>query len=79
MRKLATAAVAFSIAVFASYYLVPPDYYLACAALCALLSLSALFLKGDTRIRVLLIFLAAAVGFSYRSQERLRLSSERHS
>lgn len=64
MRRLATAAVAFSIAVFASYYLVPPGFYFACAALCALLSISALFLKGDTRMRVLLIALATAVGFS---------------
>ncbi len=64
MRKLATAAVAFSIAVFASNYLVPPRFYFACAALCALISLSALFLKGDSRTRVLLIFLSAAVGFS---------------
>ncbi|PKM74168.1 MAG: hypothetical protein CVU91_03750 [Firmicutes bacterium HGW-Firmicutes-16] len=64
MRKLATAAAAFSVAVFVSHYLIPPSLYFACAALCALLSLSALFLKGDTRTRVLLIFLSAAVGFS---------------
>jgi len=63
MRKLATAAIAFSAAVFASHYLVPPDYYLACGALCAARSLSAIFLKNDFRKRVLLIILAAAVGF----------------
>lgn len=64
MRKLATAAVAFSVAVFVSHYLVPPDFYFVCAALCALLALAALFMKGDTRTRVLLIFLSAAVGFT---------------
>ncbi len=63
MRKLATAAIAFSAAVFASHYLVPPDYNFVCAALCAVLSLSAIFLKNDMRKRVLLIFLAAVVGF----------------
>jgi len=63
MRKLATAAIAFATAVFISHYLVPPEYYLLCAALCAMLSLSAILLKNVARTRVLLIFLAAAVGF----------------
>lgn len=63
MRKLATAAIVFSAAIFASHYLVPPDYYLICVALCAVFSLTAIFLKNDMRTRALLIFLAAAVGF----------------
>ncbi len=64
MRKLATAAAAFSIAVFVAYYLVPPWLYFAFAGLCALISLAALFMKGDMRTRVLLICLSATVGFS---------------
>jgi len=64
MRKLATAAATFALAVFISHYLVPPDYYIISAAACALLSLSAFLFKGDARTRVLLIFLSAAVGFS---------------
>ncbi|MFB0920177.1 MAG: hypothetical protein QMB62_04755, partial [Oscillospiraceae bacterium] len=64
MRKLETAAAAFSLAVFASYYLVPPGLYFAFAGFCALISLAALFLKGDARTRLMLICLSAAVGFS---------------
>ncbi|MEA4894021.1 MAG: ComEC/Rec2 family competence protein [Oscillospiraceae bacterium] len=63
MRKLATAAAAFSAAVFASHYLVPRGVYLICAAACALLSLSSLLLKGDARTRVLLVSLSVAFGF----------------
>ncbi len=63
MRKLATAAIAFSACVFISHYLVPPEYYLLCAALCALLSLTAIALKNEARTRTLLILLAAGVGF----------------
>lgn len=64
MRKLATAAIALSAAVFASHYLLPPDYFLLCAAVCVVVSLPALFLKNDMRRRALLITLSAAVGFS---------------
>ena len=64
MRKLATAATAFALAVFISHYLVPPDYYIISAVACVLLSLSAFFFKNDARTRGLLIFLSAAVGFS---------------
>lgn len=63
MRKLATAAAAFSAAIFAAYYLLPPErlwYFAAGAALC---SLAAFFLRGDARLRLLLIALAAAAGF----------------
>ncbi|NCB73861.1 MAG: ComEC/Rec2 family competence protein [Clostridia bacterium] len=63
MRKLATAALAFSASVFLAHYLVPPEYLLLCAALCALLSFSAILLKNEARTRALLILLAAAVGF----------------
>ncbi|MBP8640105.1 MAG: DNA internalization-related competence protein ComEC/Rec2 [Oscillospiraceae bacterium] len=62
MRKLATAAIAFSVAVFSSYYLVPPKYYLICAAAFAAFSLSAILFKNKIRMRLLLVFLAAVVG-----------------
>lgn len=63
MRKLATAAIAFSATVFISHYLVAPEYFLLCAAICALLSFIAIILKNEARTRALLILLAAAVGF----------------
>ena len=63
MRKLATAAAAFSAAIFAAYYLLPPELLWAFAAGAALCSLAAFFLKGDARLRLLLITLAAAAGF----------------
>ena len=63
MRKLATAAISFSAAVFASNYLVPAEYYFIFAAAFASLSLSAVFLKNEKRTRALLVFLAAAAGF----------------
>ncbi len=57
----------------AAHYLVPQNYYLLAAAVITLLSLSGIFAKGDIRIRVLLITLAAALGFlvsfiSYQSK-----------
>ena len=63
MRKLATAAISFSATVFVSHYLVAPEYFLLCAAICALLSFIAIILKNEARTRALLILLAAAVGF----------------
>lgn len=63
MRKLATAAISFSAAVFASNYLVPVEYYLIFAAAFAALSLFAVSLKNEKRTRALLVFLAAAAGF----------------
>lgn len=64
MRKLATAALAFSAAVFASNYLFAEGWAAALIFVCAALALlCALFLRRDTRLRCLLIFIAAAVGF----------------
>ncbi|MEL7604199.1 MAG: ComEC/Rec2 family competence protein, partial [Bacillota bacterium] len=64
MRKLATAAVAFSAAVSLAYYLVPPAFYLPCIRAGVLLALGALLLRGDARRRLLFICLAAALGFA---------------
>lgn len=62
MRKLATVATAFSVAVFFAYYLVH-DFYLIFAAVCGLLCFTALFFKGQVRLRIILITIAAAGGF----------------
>jgi competence protein ComEC len=63
LRKLATAAATFSAAIFAAYYLVSPSLLWIFAPSCAALSFTALFFKGDARLRVLLVTLAAAAGF----------------
>lgn len=64
MRKLATAAAAFSAAVFVSYYLLSPELLWYAAALSAAFAALSFFLKGDARLRVLLLTLAAAAGFA---------------
>ncbi len=64
MRKLATAAMAFSAAVFLAYYLIPPELYLPCTGVSLLLTLGAVPLRGDVRLRLLLVCLAVAVGFA---------------
>ena len=63
MRKLATAATSFSAAIFAAYYLLPPAWLWYAASASALCAFFALFLHGDTKRRVLLITLSAALGF----------------
>ena len=65
LRKLATTAFAFSAAVLASHYLIPPHLYIICALVLAALSLTALFFNGDMRTRILLITLAAVIGFAW--------------
>lgn len=64
MRALATAALAFSGAIFAAHYLIPPRLYLVLAIICALLSLGAIFLRGMKRRYFLLISLALSLGFA---------------
>lgn len=64
MRKLATAAGAFSASVFLAFYLVAPQYLLYAAGFCALAALAGFFFQGDARRRVLLLTLAAACGFA---------------
>lgn len=64
MRKLATAAFSFAAAVFVSHYLLTDGWTVALFFACAALSVpAAVFLRGDKRLRCLLILLAAAVGF----------------
>ncbi len=63
MRKLATAALAFSGAVFLSNYLLPPSWALYCCAVFAALSFIGFFLHAKIRLRIMLIFLGLSAGF----------------
>lgn len=63
MRKLATIAISASAAIFAAHYLLPAGAWIFAGIICALLSFSALLLKGERRVRVLLICLSLSVGF----------------
>lgn len=63
MRKLAGFAVPFGTAVFGAVYLVPAEGLPYLAALCALLALSGLLLRGTARLRVILTALGLAFGF----------------
>ncbi len=63
MRKLATAALSFSSAVYLAHFLLPMGYWLYGAAAFFLLSVAlGAFLKGDMRLRGLLITLSACLG-----------------
>jgi len=64
VRKLATAAIAFSAAVFLSHYLIPPSCYLICVLISAVAVLPALMVKGQLRTRLLIILLSLTIGFS---------------
>ena len=64
MRKLATAAVSFSASVFLSHYIVPPEFFAISTAICAIISLIGVFIKGNSRRYWLIITVAAAFGFA---------------
>ncbi|MEG2367545.1 MAG: ComEC/Rec2 family competence protein [Oscillospiraceae bacterium] len=64
MRKLATAAIAFVLAVYLAHYLIPAEYFLLAAIICGGVGFVAIILRGDLRKRLLLISLSAALGFS---------------
>lgn len=63
MRKLATFAIPFAAAIFAAVYLVPQCGLLYAALGCGALSVLALFLKGDKRLRAALVAFGLAFGF----------------
>lgn len=63
MRKLATAALSYSAAVFAARYFLSGNLMLVGGGVMLALSFAVLFFKGKARKRVLLIALSAAVGF----------------
>lgn len=63
MRKLATFAAAFSVAVYIAHYLVPERLFLPLCGACAVFCLASLLFKGEARLRVFLITLAFCAGF----------------
>lgn len=63
MRKLATAALSFSAAIFLAQYLVPSSWTVRCCVLFAILSLIGFLFKTNVRLRILLICLGLAFGF----------------
>jgi len=62
MRKLATAALGYSGAVYAAQYVIPRQWQPYAAAVLGVLALISLFLKGNLRLRALLITVSAAFG-----------------
>ena len=64
MRKLACSCAAFAAAVFAAHYAVPENWYIYCAAACAVLALMAVPARGKRRLSLPLILLSAAAGFT---------------
>ncbi len=65
MRKLCCFAVSFSAAVFACVYLLPERLWGPAGALCALGALAGVPLKGDRRLRLVLIALGLAAGVAW--------------
>ena len=63
VRKLAALSIGYCISVFAAHYILPYNYLLPIAAASIGLALCSLLLNGNTRKRVLLAALAAAIGF----------------
>jgi competence protein ComEC len=65
MRKLATASFSFAGALFISRYFLHHDWLLIAASAMALCSLIGLFFRNYTRLRIIIIFLSLAIGFSW--------------
>lgn len=63
MRKLATAALSFSAAVFVTRYLIPAPLLVFCSACSAALSFTGLFFKANVRLRIFVICLGLTAGF----------------
>ncbi|MDO4816194.1 MAG: DNA internalization-related competence protein ComEC/Rec2 [Bacillota bacterium] len=63
VRKLAAVCVGFSAAVFAAHYLLSPDMLISAAAVCAAMGILGFAFRKNTRLRIVLLFFAAAVGF----------------
>ena len=76
VRKLALASVGYCAAVFSAHYLVPRGQLMTAAVLSALLLLPTLFVKGRARKRLVILAVAAAVGFfHYELHERLTVDT----
>ena len=63
VRKLAAVCMGFSAAVFAAHYLLSPDMLISAAAICAAMGILGFAFRKNTRLRIVLLFFAAAVGF----------------
>ncbi len=63
MRKLVNAAMAYTAALVIAHYVLPHGWLLICAAVPAALSLPALALRGNLRVRAMILLLSSAVGF----------------
>ena len=82
MRKLATAAISYAAAIFLACYLVPARHWVLAAVTSIACLIPAFFLKGDKRLRVILITAGLSVGFLWNAGysavfiEPLRLFAE---
>ena len=65
MRKLATVSFSFATALFISRYFLPFDLLLIFGGAATLCSLTGLFFKNLTRLRIIIIFLSLAGGFGW--------------
>jgi len=65
VRKLATAAFSFTAAIFLSRYFLPQGLLLLCGAASLLLSFTALIFRSNLRLRIAIITVAVAAGFSW--------------
>lgn len=64
IRKLACVSIGFSAGIFAAHYLISADDLVTATICCLVLAIVAAFLKGRNGKRILLIAIAAAVGFT---------------
>ena len=65
MRKLTCAAAGYAGALLIAHYFLPEAWLLWAAAICAVLGLGMLLIRGKARIPLLLALLSAAVGFAW--------------
>ena len=76
VRKLALASAGYCTAVFLAHYLIPRGQLMIAVALSALLLLPAVFLRGRARKRLIILAIAAALGFThYELHERLTVDA----
>ncbi len=74
MRKLAYCAGGFSAAIFLAHFLLPARWVLPGALAAVVLALVTLLLPGQTRRRVMVALLSAAVGFGWYAAAAMRLT-----
>ena len=74
MRKLAYCAGGFSAAIFLAHYLLPARWVLPGALAAVVLALVTFLLPGQTRRRVMVALLSAAIGFGWYAATAMRLT-----